>query len=163
MPVQANHGARERLRIAGVPVGQLITDLQPELHAVDARALREGSIIVVVATDAPLPPHQFERGARRAGLGLARTGSISATTSGDIFLAFSTSAIGDGDHGVRTARLLDKTAITPVFAATVQATEEAIVNALVAAETLSGVHGNRVHALPHDRLRQMLRDHNALR
>ena len=154
--VQANHGRREQLRIAGVPVGREV----PE----GGLARREaGSIIIVVATDAPLLPHQLKRLARRAALGLARTGSVSGDGSGDIFLAFSTATPAGAETG-RNPRveLLPHERMDPLFEATVQATEEAIVNALVAAETMTGINDRRVLALPHDRLRQILRRHRRL-
>ncbi len=154
--VQANHGGRWQLRIAGVPVGREI----PE----GGLGRREtGSIIIVIATDAPLLPHQVKRLARRAALGLARTGSVSGDGSGDIFVAFSTVTPQRGDGG-RNPRVefLEPHRMDPLFEATVQATEEAIVNALVAAETMTGVDGRTVVALPHDRLREVLRKYNRL-
>ncbi len=165
--VQANHGTRDLLRVAGVPVGQELPESAPGRVADFARAgdaLGEvGSIIIVVATDAPLLPHQLKRIARRAALGLARTGSVSGNGSGDIFIAFSTA-----NAGAATAReaaqvsMLSNARIGAVFEATVQATEEAIVNALVAAETMTGVDGHRVDAIAHDALRQALRKYNRL-
>jgi L-aminopeptidase/D-esterase-like protein len=122
-----------------------------------------GSIIVVIAVDAPLLPHQLERIARRATMGIARTGSVASNSSGDIFIAFSTgnSHIGVQD-GLPTARMLPNERLTPLFEATVDATEEAIVNALVAAETMTGIDDRRVVALPHDRLVELLRKYNRL-
>lgn len=153
--VQANYGDRAELRIAGVPVGRQITDLMPELNEAQEG---DGSIVVVVATDAPLLPHQLKRIARRIPMGLARCGSFASTWSGDLFLAFSTAAIEEreGDPLLH-ARYLQDADIDPLFLATVRATEEAVVNALVAAETMTGVNGNRVHALPHQRLQEVLR------
>jgi len=167
--VQANHGARNLLRVAGVPVGQEI----PQSAALDpltadparaADALGElGSIIIVVATDAPLLPHQLKRVARRATLGLARTGSVSSNGSGDIFIAFSTANAGAaGAPESAQVAMLSNARIGAVFEAAVQATEEAIVNALVAAETMTGVDGHRVEAISHDALRQALRKYNRL-
>jgi L-aminopeptidase/D-esterase-like protein len=154
--VQANHGSRRQLLVAGVPVGQHITD--------DAvRKKDEGSIIIVVATDAPLLPHQTKRLARRATLGLARTGSISGNGSGDLFLAFATANPGSATKGgTRTVEMLPLERMDPLFVATEQATEEAIINALIAAETMTGVDGHRIIALPHDRLRQVLKSYNRL-
>jgi D-aminopeptidase len=156
--VQANYGKRDQLLVAGVPVGREITDL------LSIRADRaEGSAVVVVATDAPLLPHQLRRLARRSALGLARTGSIAENTSGDFVLAFSTAnrGLAEDDEVVNVA-MLPNDRITPLFAATVQATEEAVVNALIAAETMTGINGRTVFALPHDRLQQVLRKYNRL-
>jgi D-aminopeptidase len=117
-----------------------------------------GSIIVVVATDAPLLPHQLKRLARRVPLGISKVGGISSDGSGDIFIAFSTA--NPGAHGkdkVSELRMLSNDLMSPLFLATAQATEEAIVNALVAAETMTGIDGNTVYALPHDRLVEALR------
>jgi L-aminopeptidase/D-esterase-like protein len=158
--VQANYGKREQLRIAGVPVGEEITDLMPTRGEDGDGA---GSIIVVVATDAPLLPHQLKRVVKRAAMGLARNGGIAEHTSGDIFIAFSTANRGDsGDSEILEVQMLPNQRITPLFAATVQATEEAIVNAMIAAETMTGVNGNKVYAIPHDRLRQVLKKYNRL-
>lgn len=153
--VQANYGRRELLHIAGVPVGKEIADLLPtQGHRSDGT----GSIIVVVATDAPLLPHQLKRLARRAGLGVGVVGGRGENTSGDLFIAFST-ANGENTktEGVAQLTMLPNERISPLMIATVEATEEAIVNALVAAETMEGIDGNTVHALPHARLQQILR------
>jgi D-aminopeptidase len=165
--VQANHGARSLLRIAGVPVGQELPQAPPPRPA-DLPAGRDalgetGSIIIVVATDAPLLPHQLKRVARRASLGLARTGSVSSNGSGDIFIAFSTANAGaaqatDAAH----VAMMSNERIGAVFEATVQATEEAIVNALVAAETMTGAENRRLEAIGHEALRQALRKYNRL-
>ncbi|MCY4572337.1 MAG: P1 family peptidase [Gemmatimonadetes bacterium] len=169
--VQCNYGSRGPFRVAGVPVGQEITDLMPErpgaggapgdgvpLEGEAAEADRDGSIIVVVATDAPVLPHQLERMARRVSLGLARNGSISSNGSGDIFVAFSTAnrEAASEEAPAADARVLANGRLNPLFAATVEATEEAIINALVAAETMTGANNVTVHALPHDRLREVL-------
>ena len=161
--VQANFGRRDQLRIAGVPVGQEITDNM--LGSIATGLPREdvGSIIIVVATDAPLLPHQLKRLARRASLGLARTGTTSGNGSGDIFIAFSTAnAEASKPTGVAQLKMLPNDRIGPVFDATVQATEEAIINALVAAETMTGVDNHKVTALPHDRLKQVMKKYNRL-
>jgi len=122
-----------------------------------------GSIIIVVATDAPLLPHQLRRLAHRATMGLARTGSISGNGSGDIFIAFSTANPSPMNvPKLRTVSELPNDEIDPLFAATVQATEEAIVNAMVGAETMIGVDGHKVIGLPHDRLRTVLKKYNRL-
>jgi L-aminopeptidase/D-esterase-like protein len=155
--VQCNYGLRPQLTVAGVPVGREI----PEEPAYRAET---GSIIIVVATDAPLLAHQAKRLARRAALGLGRTGSVAGNGSGDIFVAFSTAnpeAAREG-HGVRSLLMLPNDSMSPLFTATVEATEESIVNALVAAETMVGRDGHRVIGLPHDRLRAALRKYNRL-
>ena len=164
--VQANHGRRRDLRIAGVPVGVEIPE-PPERRGSAARDpgaaatdtdVETGSIIGVIATDAPLLPHQLKRLARRAALGLARTGSVSGDGSGDIFLAFSTANPGAATAPeTASVRMVSNRRISALFEAVVQATEEAIVNALVAAETMTGANGRRVEAIPHDRLRAALR------
>jgi D-aminopeptidase len=159
--VQANYGSRELLTIAGAPVGREIPDLMPVLH----EEVHGGgsSIIVVVATDAPLLPHQLKRLARRVPLGIARVGGISSNGSGDIFTAFSTANPGAFSRKELTQpRMLPNDRMTDLFLATVQATEEAIVNALVTAETMTGINGNKVYALPHERLREALRKYNRL-
>ena len=161
--VQANFGLRHQLRIDGVPVGREVPEGDPWGGVDEDEQSERGSIIIVVATDAPLLPHQLERLARRAALGVARTGSVSGNGSGDIFLAFSTANPGTaGDTLAATVRTLSNERLNPVFAATVQATEEAIVNALVAAETMVGADGHRVEALPHARLREVLRRYGRL-
>ncbi len=154
--VQCNYGSRRQLRIAGVPVAREITE--------DLIGSRErGSIIIVIATDAPLLPHQLKRLARRASLGLARNGSISGNGSGDIFIAFSTANPGAAKRtGIVSLTMLPNNRISRLFAATVEATEEAIINALVAAETMTGVNNRKVIALPHERLRQVLKQYNRL-
>jgi len=160
--VQANFGRRNQLRIAGVPVGPEITE--GRLSSLDGSTRDDvGSVIIVVATDAPLLAHQLKRLARRAALGVARTGSTSGDGSGDIFVAFSTA----NPEAAKTAGIVQLTMLpndrmNPVFEATVQATEEAIVNALVAAETMTGVDGHKVIALPHDRLKEVLKKYNRL-
>jgi len=154
--VQCNYGQRDQLRIAGVPVGREI----PGQKVWDDDV---GSIIVVVATDAPLIPTQLKRVAKRVTLGLGRDGSYSGDGSGDIFIAFSTANSGEASsRGLRQLTMLPNDQINPVFLATVQATEEAVINALVAAETMTGVNGHTVVALPHDRLREVLQKYNRL-
>jgi D-aminopeptidase len=152
--VQANHGRRSELRIAGVPIGAEIP-LEPARRPADQEL---GSIIIVVATDAPLLPHQLERIARRASLGLARTGATSGNGSGDIFLAFSTAnRQAAAAQDVAAVQMLSNERISAVFSATVQATEEAIVNALVAGETMKGATGRVIESLPHDTLKTLLK------
>ena len=160
--VQCNYGRRPNLRIAGVPVGQEIPDDAAYAGAPFDGAER-GSIIVVVATDAPLVAHQLKRLARRVTLGLGRDGSVSGNGSGDIFIAFSTANPGAAavDHVV-DLKMLPNEKMDDLFAATVQATEEAIINAMVAAETMTGIENHRVIALPHDRLQAILKKYNRL-
>jgi D-aminopeptidase len=175
--VQCNFGERRLLRIAGVPVGQEITEPRdcydaPDLDSAQAaercpagvgRSGKEGSIIAVVATDAPLLPHQLRRVARRASLGIGRMGGIAGASSGDLFIAFSTASTGEpGENGVRRVEMLGDERITPVYEATVQATEEAIINAMLAAKTMRGADGYLVPALPHDRLKEVLRKYGRL-
>jgi len=154
--VQCNYGSRDQLRIAGINVGREI----PE-HTVWQRDV--GSIIVVVATDAPLIPTQLKRIAKKVSLGLGRDGSYSGDGSGDIFITFSTANPGAvGPKGLHQLTMLPNDLLDPVFLATVQATEEAVINAMVAAETMTGINGHTVIALPHDRLREVLQKHNRL-
>jgi D-aminopeptidase len=156
--VQANYGTRETLRIAGVPVGRYLPvagDRTPPAHAGDS-----GSIIVVLATDAPLLPTQLKRVARRASLGLARMGSFSGNGSGDIFVAFSTAnATALTGRPIVESESLGNDYLDPVFEAAVEATEEAIVNAMVAARDMRGTDGHFVPALPHDRLVALLKQY----
>jgi D-aminopeptidase len=157
--VQANYGSRDQLTIAGVPVGKEIRDLMPEVGEEDA-----GSIIAVIATDAPLLPHQLKRIAERASLGIGKTGGLGSNGSGDIFIAFSTANPGaPASSGLAKLDMLPNDWINPLFAATVQATEEAIVNAMIAAETMEGINGHVVYAIPHERLRSILRKYGRLR
>lgn len=168
--VQCNCGSRRLLTIAGVPVGRELP-MDPELaagnppgsDALGASDVRGdvGSIIVVIATNAPLLPHQLKRVARRASLGLARTGSISGSGSGDLFLAFSTAnANADDAPGPNRVETVANEKISALFEATVEATEEAIVNAMVAARTMTGIDGRTIPALPHDELRRVLKKYN---
>jgi D-aminopeptidase len=165
--VQANFGRRPQLMIAGVPVGREIP--LPPARAAAAGIVDDpvrgdlGSIIIVVATDAPLLPHQLKRLARRATLGMARTGGLSGNGSGDIFIAFST-ANPDAfkAEGLAALQMVSNEEISPIFDATAWATEEAIVNAMVAAETMVGADGRRVERLPHDGLRAALKKYNRL-
>ena len=144
--VQANHGLRRQLRIAGVPAGLEITD-----NLIKARD--EGSIIIVVATDAPLMPHQLKRLARRACLGLGRTGSTGSNFSGDLFLAFSTAnAAAVSTKEIIQLTMVPNEKLDPIFDATVAAVEEAIVNAMVAAVSMTGRDNHKAMAIPHDRL-----------
>ena len=179
--VQCNYGTRRLLRIAGAPVGAEIPDLTPCLDTTGPVTERErparcatgpgpsglepevGSIIVVVATDAPLLPHQLKRVAKRVTLAIGKMGGLGGNSSGDIFVAFSTANPGAASAtGHPSVTFISNEEINGVFEATVQATEESIVNALVAAETMKGVNDLRVTALPHDRLRDVLRRYNRL-
>jgi len=165
--VQANHGERERLMIDGVPVGRelprsAISSAWDEEEAI-ARA-GAGSIIVVIATDAPLLPHQLRRVAQRAGLGIARAGGAGGHSSGDIFIAFSTANAGrlhsykiESETTAIDVTMLPDGAITDLFWAAIESTEEAIVNAMVAAETMTGRDGITAHALPHEELAAAIR------
>ncbi|MGB7069513.1 MAG: P1 family peptidase [Pyrinomonadaceae bacterium] len=159
--VQANYGSRRLLRIAGAPVGKEITELMPTEGKADDDT---GSIIVVVATDAPLLPYQLKRLTKRASLGIAQLGGIGGNSSGDIFLAFSTANVDEASIVDKTSKveMLPNEMMNPLFEATIQATEEAIINALTAAETMTGYNGNTVYALPHDRLREALKKYNRL-
>jgi L-aminopeptidase/D-esterase-like protein len=157
--VQANYGDRGQLTIAGVPVGKEIQDLMPQV-----RGGNGGSIIVVIATDAPLLPHQLKRIAERASLGIGKTGGIGGNGSGDIFIAFSTANPGaPSDSALAHLDMLPNEWINPLFTATIQATEEAIINAMIAAETMEGANGNTVYAIPHERLRSVLKKYGRLK
>jgi L-aminopeptidase/D-esterase-like protein len=160
--VQCNYGSRANLRIAGIPVGREIPSEDPYAFMPSDLAER-GSIIVVVATNAPLVAHQLKRLARRVSLGLGRNGSISGNGSGDIFIAFSTANSGAAavDHVV-DLKMLPNDKLESVFSAIVQATEEAIINAMVAAETMTGIENHKVTAIPHDQLRAVLKKYNRL-
>jgi D-aminopeptidase len=154
--VQCNYGSRVNFLVAGVPVGREIPEHRAYEEDVDT-----GSIIIIVATDAPLLSHQLNRLARRASLGLARTGAVSGDGSGDIFIAFSTAPITFKDNKASVV-MLENEAMNPLFKATVEATEEAIMNAMIAAETMTGRDNHKVIALPHDRLREALKKYNRL-
>jgi len=155
--VQANHGLRRHLRVAGVPVGIEIRE-----NLVKSRD--EGSIIIVVATNAPLMPHQLKRLARRACLGLGRTGSIGSNFSGDLFLAFSTAnATAVKAKEIVQLTMIPNEQLDPIFDATVSATEEAVINALVAAESMTGRDDHTVIAIPHDRLCEVMKKYGHLR
>jgi len=154
--VQCNCGGRTQLHVAGVPVGL-------ELQNPSIRKEDRGSIIIVVATDAPLLPHQLKRLARRATMGLARNGSTSGNGSGDIFIAFSTAnPAAAAATGVPQLAMLPNDRMNPLFDAVVQATEEAILNAMFAAETMVGRDDHKVDALPVDRVREILKKYNRL-
>ena len=160
--VQCNFGSRQNLRIAGIPVGREIPSEDPYAYQ-PSEISERGSIIIVIATDAPLLPTQLKRLAHRATLGLGRLGSISGDGSGDIFIAFSTANPGVwSSKTMADVKMLPNGSLDPVFAAVVEATEEAIVNAMVAAESMTGINNHRVTAIPHDQLRAVLKKYNRL-
>ena len=179
--VQCNYGGRSRFAVAGAPVGEEIRDLlpcyrpRPDGTRAEGRACEtpagpgegeadQGSIIVVLATDAPLLPHQLKRVVRRAGLGIGRMGGIGGNSSGDIFLAFSTANTNAAaDTGLQTFTAIANDQINPVFEAAIDATSEAILNAMLAAETMTGANGFTVYALPHDRLLGALRKYGRVK
>ncbi len=164
--VQANHGRRERFAVDGVPVGRDIP--REELTDADEAESDTGSIIAIVATDAPLLPQQCRRLAERAGLGVARGGGGGENSSGDIFLAFATGNRGlraEGDDGgplLGQLQMLNDDHISELFWATIEATEEAVLNSMIAAETMTGRDGIRFQALPHDRLVEVMRRYGRL-
>ena len=173
--VQANYGSRPLFSVAGVPVGKEITDLRPtpggqptssvlneKKSAINDQG--QGSIIVVVATDAPLLPHQLKRLVKRVSLGIGNMGGRGENSSGDIFIAFSTANATEAskDQGLADIKMLPNDQINMLFWTTAQATEEAILNAMVAAETMKGYNGNTAYALPHDRLKELLKKYNRL-
>ena len=173
--VQANYGSRQLFSVAGVPVGREITDLRPTPgqkpptvsmfeRKYPYRDEGQGSIIVVVATDAPLLPHQLKRLAQRVSLGVGKMGGRGENSSGDIFIAFSTANAAEAskDEGLANLTMLPNERINQLFHATAAATEEAIMNAMVAAETMTGYDGNTAYALPHDRLKEILKKYNRL-
>lgn len=159
--VQANYGSRYQLNIAGVPVGKEITDLMPAEGKADED---QGSIIVVVATDAPFLPHQLNRLVKRVSLGVGVMGGRGGNSSGDIFIAFSTAnpEVGSMDK-LANLKMFPNEMINPFFEAVAQATEESIVNAMIAAETMEGINGNKVYAIPHDRLIAVMKKYNRLK
>lgn len=159
--VQGNFGSRANLTIAGVPVGQEITDLLPDVSW--NRPNSSGSIIVVVATDAPLMPHQLKRLARRVPVGIGRVGGYGSNGDGDIFISFSTANSGAFTReGNVKVDMVSNDQMDPLIEATANATEEAIVNAMIAAETMKGRDDNTSFAIPHDRLREVLKKYNRL-
>jgi L-aminopeptidase/D-esterase-like protein len=162
--VQANFGGRNQLTIAGVPVGREITGAEMKMNfGVAGDAAGRGSIIAIAATDAPLGPHQLRRIAQRISLGIGRTGGTGGNGSGDIFLAFSTANPGAFRRGgTSTIQLLSNDDMNYLMDATVDATEEAIINAMIAARTMTGANGNTIYAIPHDQLRDILRKYNRL-
>lgn len=164
--VQGNFGRRENLLVDGVPVGLEITDLTPERGAPPPEERRDGSIIVVIGTDAPLTDRQLGRLCRRGMLGLGRVGATATHSSGDLLIAFSNAPENRIDRfeerALLTTTFLNDTQINDLFQATIEATAEAVLNALVAAETMTGRDGNTAHALPHDRLHAIMRKYGRL-
>jgi D-aminopeptidase len=162
---QTNFGRRFQLTIAGVPVGQHLKDNTIWTSGENPFKQDDGSLIIIIATDAPLLPHQLKRLARRASLGMARTGSLGGNGSGDIFLAFSTAnpnaALGD-EQGVASIRALSNNFIDPLLMASVYATEEAIINSMIAAEDMTGHKGVSAKALPHEKLQETLQQYNRI-
>lgn len=164
--VQSNFGAKRNLTIAGVPVGRELKDTLNDVYNAPPQSRRQegdGSIIVIVATDAPLLPHQLKRIAQRVPLGIGIVGGRGSNGSGDIFLAFSTANENAFNRDEKVAvETLPNDTITPLFEGTVQAVEEAIINAMIAAETMEGVNNNKAYALPHDLLLQVLKKYNRI-
>jgi L-aminopeptidase/D-esterase-like protein len=168
--VQSNFGTRSQLTIAGVPAGKELLDTLKNIfngvvktETVNDPNTETGSIIVIVATDAPLLPHQLKRLAQRVSLGIAKVGGIGGNGSGDIFLAFSTANKNAFNRNKEEAiQVYPNDKINVLFDATIQATEEAILNAMVAAETMEGINGNKAYALPHDRVIEILKKYNRL-
>ena len=162
--VQSNFGSKKNLTISGVPVGLELADTLSRIYNASPNNRRkegDGSIIVIVATDAPLLPHQLKRIAHRIPIGIGNVGGRGSNGSGDIFLAFSTANTNAFNRDRTTSvRTLPNDLITPLFEATVQAVEESIVNAMIAAETMDGIHGNTAYALPHNRLVEILKKYN---
>jgi D-aminopeptidase len=162
---QTNFGRRYQLTIAGVPVGQHLKDNAVWTNGENPFKQDDGSLIVVIATDAPLLPHQLKRLAKRASLGMARTGSLGGNGSGDIFLAFSTAnpnaAHGD-ERGLAPLRSLSNNFIDPLLVASAYATEEAIINSMIAAEDMTGHKQFSAKALPHEQLQRVMREYNRI-
>jgi len=160
--VQCNYGSRQNLRVAGIPVGREIKSEDPYAYQ-PSPISEQGSIIIVIATNAPLLPTQLKRLAHRATLGIGRDGSISGNGSGDIFIAFSTANSG-ASSAIKPVdvKMVPNDSLDAVFAATVEATEEAVINAMIAAESMTGIDNHHVTALPHDQLKAVLKKYNRL-
>ncbi len=157
--VQANFGRRDDLMIRGVPVGKEITDLAPVID----EEWTDGSVFVVIGTDAPMLSLYLRHMAKRSALGMARTGTTSGNGSGDVFLAFSTSPFQyDSTYTTMTQRSITKWNLDKLYRAAVEATEEAIINVLVGAETMSGANGNTLYGMPHDRMREVMKKYHRL-
>ena len=162
---QTNFGRRFQLTIAGVPVGQHLKENTIWTSGENPFRQDDGSLIIILATDAPLMPHQLKRLAKRASLGMARTGSLGGNGSGDIYLAFSTAnpraATGD-ERGLSSGQMLSNNFIDPLLMASAYVTEEAIINSMVAAEDMTGFRGLTVKALPHDKLCEILKQYDRI-
>ncbi|CAF3856361.1 unnamed protein product [Rotaria sordida] len=158
--LQANFGRKHQLIIAGVPVGQELLDIETNASSVPDKDV--GSIVVIVATDAPLLPHQLKRLTKRVSLGIGKLGGIASDSSGDIFLAFSTANILNKTSTIKVAEFLSNEEINPLFDATIQCVEEAIINSLIAAETIVGFGGVRADAISHDDVIKILKKYNRL-
>src|ERR1041384_3053408 len=162
---QTNFGRRYQLTIAGVPVGQHLKDHTIWPPGQNPFEQDSGSLIVILATDAPLLPHQLKRLAKRASLGMARTGALGGNGSGDIFLAFSTAnphaAVGN-EQGLASIQSLSNNFIDPLLISSAYATEEAIINSMIAAKDMTGYRGVSAKAIPHDKLQDVLRRHQRL-
>jgi len=162
---QTNFGKRYQLNIAGMPVGSHLTEYAPFSKGINPYAPENGSLIVIIATDAPLLPHQLKRLARRAAIGMARTGGMGGNGSGDIFLAFSTanpSAAHGDENGLSNIQTLSNDHLDPLLYATAYATEEAIINSLIAAEDMVGHNQLNIKALPHDEMQNILKKYNRI-
>jgi len=160
--VQSNFGRRYQLTIAGVPVGQNLKEDAPFTSGENPFAQDDGSLIVIIGTDAPLLPHQLKRLAKRASLGMARTGSLGGNGSGDIFLAFSTAPSGVSGEMMGNVSYVHNDHLDPLFFASAYATEEAIINSMVAGEDMTGHNGFTVKPLPHDQVREVLENYKRL-
>ncbi|CAF4544340.1 unnamed protein product [Rotaria sp. Silwood1] len=158
--VQSNFGRKHQLIIAGVPMGKELLDIEANASSIPDKDV--GSIIVIIATNAPLLPHQLQRLAKRVSLGIGKLGGIGGDSSGDIFLAFSTANILNKSSTIKVAEFLSNEQINPLFDATIQCVEEAIINSLIAAETMIGYGGTRVEAISHDNVIKVLKKYNRL-
>ncbi|REF28221.1 L-aminopeptidase/D-esterase-like protein [Xenorhabdus cabanillasii] len=161
--VQGNFGFRDDLIISGIQIGKEIQDITPIYYGDKKKIKDAGSIIAVVATDAPLAPHQLEKIAKRVSLGLAKVGGVARNTSGEIFIAFSTANNSTfSREDIKTVEILPNDKLDPLYEATINATEEAIINAMFAAKTMVGRNGNTSYAIPKDRVREILKKYNLL-
>ena len=160
--VQSNFGRRYQLTVAGTPAGQHLKDDAPFTNGENPFAQDDGSLIVIIGTDAPLLPHQLKRLAKRASLGMARTGALGGNGSGDIFLAFSTAPSGLSAEMTGTVSYVRNDYLDPLLFASAYATEEAIINSMIAAEDMVGYNGIDIKALPHDKLRAIMKEYNRM-
>ncbi|HZJ22070.1 MAG TPA: P1 family peptidase, partial [Anaerolineales bacterium] len=160
--VQSNFGRRYQLTVAGAPAGKYLNEDAPFTNGENPFAQDDGSQIVVIATDAPLLPHQLKRLAKRASLGMARTGSLGGNGSGDIFLAFSSAPSGLSDELTSTVNYIRNDNLDPLLFASAYATEEAIINSLVAAQDMTGHNGVSIKALPQDKLCEIMKLYNRM-